>query len=298
MGLKIIDKINLAIFFKFIIVIIINFLNVSIIFGSVDGDIYIKRAKTFENHNEYLDAMEVLNFGYEETGDLRILYKWIEMDETLYNKLITRNYPDKKEKTSETPYNKLIEKYVFFKYTGIAETLKKLITLIPKKKNAGETLAVSEYMKLSHPKLKSILEKEKFTYLENDNEFQRIVSLIQKNKELLGKIANSRCGYISYIISLSLDNIYNTIKPYKNNWWLSEKEKSIFFNAAKELAKSVNNELLMSANQDVRDKFFEIYSLIKQKIGQAEFEELKVLQSLQETTLSEQKKGPLYWLEK
>ena len=75
------------------------------------------------------------------------------------------------------------------------------------------------------------------------------------------------------------------------------KDKEAFKTAVKNLSASCHQNLLMQSNDEVRFQFFEVQKVLKAQAGKEEFEELKVLTTLQDSNDPSKKRGADAWWE-
>ncbi len=258
---------------------VICFCNISTASDPSNVSLYIEKADIFEKDNDYKRAREILEYGLEETNSLSILSEWQKMDNELYDQIV--------KETISLYYNGIL-KIAYFDYSD--SEIKKQESVIQ------QNLANYEVLKISQRKLLSFLDKEKIASIDDDKRFNEVVALIQTNKQLLKNIAKSRCNLLSDTVDYKMYDIYSSIWHLRNNLWLSKKEKDELYKAVKRLANCTNKDVLMTARQGVRDYFFDLYRFIKRIAGKAEWEELKTIQSLQETIGSQKKMGEELWV--
>ena len=61
------------------------------------------------------------------------------------------------------------------------------------------------------------------------------------------------------------------------------------------MARGSYKDLLLQSHEDVRDQFYHVYSFLKETAGDKEWEDLKVLQTLIDSTSSAKKTGADLW---
>lgn len=126
-----------------------------------------------------------------------------------------------------------------------------------------------------------------------------LIDYSKRIKELKANIKNKRTQFISYdVISPYLADVARWLVISKGKWYLMIfEDKEAFKKAVKNLSMACHQTLLMQSNDEVRFQFFEVQKVLKAQAGKEEFEELKVLTTLQDSNDPSKKRGADAWWE-
>ncbi|MCX8163731.1 MAG: hypothetical protein N3D10_04245, partial [Candidatus Micrarchaeota archaeon] len=240
---------------------------------------------------------------YDATEEPLILKYWLEFNRRWFNKFnhnvshsITFWKPCEKCKKMKTknlldeikqPYYYIVHPYIGFflfkkeidRKNQFLYEINNPVPVIPIDE-AKSILNKYDSLKKSHDELcKHFIEILKNSRQET---FKYFLDL-KKDADMLKKhIIEQRKLYLSYnIISPYIARTEQLIFLSSNASILSiGHNKELLAEAVKTLAQGVSKDLILQAEQDVRQQFFYVIKKIKDLAGTAEFEELKTLQSL------------------
>lgn len=128
-----------------------------------------------------------------------------------------------------------------------------------------------------------------------NNQKNELILLLNKQSNLKKEIKYSYKTYISYTeISPYLAYADYYIYLANDHWFGHDDELK---KAAKSISHGAYKDIILQANEDVRDQFYEVYSKLKEVAGSKEWEDLKVLQTLSNTMSVKKKTGINLWWE-
>lgn len=292
-------------------------------FSSQSHDESIKRAKFLEKQGEHEVARKILQNLFHETDDISILHEWIEFDQKIFHDLSLLNDhksihswtvfdPKKKETKAEKikRYGKNI--FVLINTFGISGVPQYLWDSETNRKKIIQfefdypypTISIDEARKVinSYDVLKrssNILVKNlDFLLMRPDvKNVEEVLKIKSELNDHFKQVAFTRSNYISYdVISPSLNRAKQLIFLADNAKLLSIGHSSdLLREAVKVMEQGAYHEIILQAHQDVRDEFLEVYKLLKNTAGSAEFEELKVFGTLQDKISRERMLGYERW---
>jgi hypothetical protein len=160
--------------------------------------------------------------------------------------------------------------------------------------NAKKILKQFDELKKSQKKLNYILKE--YIKESDTQEFKKILPLLKEVKNFKNNIKTRRTNFISYTV----------ISPY-----LADAQRYIILSdldtighneeylkkAAKSMAKGAYKDILLESNEDVRDQFYTVFQKLKNTAGEKEWEDLKVLQTLMDSSSDAKKTGADKWWE-
>jgi len=292
-------------------------------FSSQSHDESIKRAKFLEKKGEHEVARKILQNLFHETDDLAVLNEWIDLDRKIFHDLSLLN----KQKLLHSRFNpeKIYPKGEILKEFGksflinpwspILSTISSWDSIwdveIRRKKiiqfesdNPYPTIFIDEARKDIN--LYDVLKRSCNTLVKNLDfllerpDVKNVEDLLKIKSELndhFKQVAFTRSNYISYdVISPSLNRTKQLIFLAENAKILSIGHSSdLLREAVKVMEQGAYHEIILQAHQDVRDEFLEVYKLLKNTAGSAEFEELKVFGTLQDKISRERMLGYERW---
>jgi len=126
---------------------------------------------------------------------------------------------------------------------------------------------------------------------------EAVLKIKSELNEFFKNVAFTRSNYISYdVISPNLNRAKQLIFLSENAKLLSiGHESDLLREAVKVMEQGAYHDIILQAHQDVRDEFLEVYKLLKNTAGSAEFEELKVFGTLQDKIGRERMLGYERW---
>lgn len=167
------------------------------------------------------------------------------------------------------------------------------ITCIPVEV-AKKKIAQYDMLKKSQKKLK--LEWRKYLKsVSNKKELDDYIEILKKLNNFKKKIITRRTNYISYsVVSPYLADAQRNIELSNIDEIIGHNEEYLR-KAAKLMAKGAYNNILLQANEDVREQFYKVYQKLKETAGDKELEDLKVLQTLMDSSSKAKKTGADLW---
>jgi len=295
-----------------------------LLYGETTLDEGIKnKVEILNNQGEYEISRELLRDFIDEENKIDAMKFWISLDEKLLTELSynTNGTLTTVEKAKKNVTNVIIKavawysaeaiipstKLIYDKYTGksneyerieehsksISNLKNKYITLISINK-AKDILAKYDKLKKSQQRL-SILLKQ---YIKESNtmEFKQLLPILKTHKNLKNKIKTQRTNFISYtVISPYLADAHKYI--ILSNDDIVGHNEAYLQKAAQQMAKGAYKNILLESNEDVREQFYNVYRALKDVAGDKELEDLKVLQTLIESSSTQKQMGADKWWE-
>jgi len=296
----------------------------SIIFAN---DSLVKQIEILEKHKHYILSRQKLQENLNQGNSEKLLKLWMSMDKSLYNKLkqkikfnkrtifIPQNKHKKLKTTMIVGGTAIVGGAVTFFTGGLAapaaiaavgaasgaalvdnesidsdkksgEQISKLLVDL---QEAQKTIYEYNILKDSQTKLLNELNN-----LILNNQKNELILLLNKQSNLKKEIKYSYKTYISYTeISPYLAYADYYIYLADNHWFGHDNELK---KSVKAISHGAYKDIILQANEDVRDQFYEVYSKLKEVAGSKEWEDLKVLQTLSNTMSVKKKTGiDLWW---
>ena len=156
-------------------------------------------------------------------------------------------------------------------------------------KEAKEVLSLYNILKTSQINLHKQLET--FALAEPSNQ---IIGLMNEQSRLKKEIKERYQNYISYTIV----SPYLAFADYQifvsNEKWIGHDYDKLE-KAAKAMAKGAYKDILLESNEDVRDQFYRVFQRLKNTAGDKEWEDLRVVQTLVNSSSISKKTGIDIW---
>ena len=273
-----------------------------LLYGETTLDEGIKnKVEILNNQGEYEISRELLRDFIDEENKIDAMKFWISLDEKLLTELSYNS--NNKLTTIKKPNNTLtqvmmttsiliLDKYKEH-FKSIINLKNKYITLISINK-AKDILAKYDKLKKSQQVLAILLKK----YIKESNtiEFKQLLPILKSHKNLKNKIKTKRTNFISYtVISPYLADAHRKI--ILSNEDIVGHDETYFQEAAKQMAKGAYKNILFESHEDVREQFYNVYRSLKDVAGDKELEDLKVLQTLIESSSTQKQMGADKWWE-
>ena len=164
--------------------------------------------------------------------------------------------------------------------------------VLPDMKDVGITL--NNYKEIKKSLLFAYQVTKEFMETSSDADFiVRAISLNQRANSLLHQLVTDRCNYVSYHV------LSPRFAVAKRKLFLSKRDvvghdEDIVAEAV--VLMNVDGNFLLTANENVRLQFMDVLKQVKDLAGKAEYEQLKVLQSLAKKVSNDDDKGAKKWL--
>jgi hypothetical protein len=274
---------------------------------------------TLDNEQEYLTARELLKDFIDKNNKIDSLKFWLEQDEKIFNNLYFENkgltYIDsqniitKKEIEKDTTISGISQLipivglvttgYMANKYNNKINEKKEYLDnyYIPlyNIEKAKYILKEFDFLKKSQDRLNYILKE--YIKQANTQEFKHILPLLKEVKNFKNKIKTRRSNFISYtVISPYLANAQKYIMLSNLDNLIGHNEEYLK-KAARSMAKGAYKDILLESNEDVREQFYTVFQKLKDTAGEKEWEDLKVLQTLMNSSSNAKKTGADKWWE-
>jgi hypothetical protein len=289
-----------------------------------------QKVDLLERRGEYKSARVFLRNEYLKTGNVDILLKWIEMDKEVFDRLRrSDNHFSIQEWTpyvhsaNETKTEKTVRwsKYFvsvpldwmggFGMASGSAvagqteydrrkefeyESSHPVYTL--SKSQIQSTLDKYKMLKHSHSDMMRILDQ--LMVQSSGDILNTAIELKKAQKSYFEDVAKRRCNYISY------DTISPALNRTKQLIFLSENAEVLSIGHSMDYLRDAvefmgqgagDQQLILEAEPDARMQFMDVYRLLKETAGTAEFEELKVFAKLQDKIGGERSLGYQRWMD-
>ena len=291
-----------------------------------------QKADLLERQGEYEPARAFLRNEYLKTGNMSILLKWIEMDKGVFDRLRGNNnhffiqpWTPYEHSASETKTEKALRWGKYFSLLGGGDPLPssrvgRLLWMVggqteyDRKKELEyetshpvETISKTEIentldrykmLKRSHLDMMRVLDQ---LLVQSDGDvLNSAIELKKAQKQYYEDVVQRRCKYISYnAISPALNRAKQLIFLSENAKILSVGHSMDYLRQAVEFIGqgAGDQELVLEAEPDVRMEFLEVYRLLKETAGTAEFEELRVFARLQDKIGGERSLGYQRWMD-
>ena len=289
-----------------------------------------QKVDLLESQGEYETARTFLKNEYLKTCEMDILIKWIEIDKEVFDRLRKSNnhfsiqpWTPYEHSVNETKTEKAVRwgKYFlsvpldwmggFGAASGSAaagqseydrrkefdyELSHPVETL--SKSQIQNTLGSYKMLKRSHLDMMRVLGQ---LLVQSDGAaLNNAIELRKTQKQYYGDVAKKRCYFISYdVISPALNRTKQLVFLSENAKILSIGHSMDYLRQAVEFMGqgAGDQQLILAAEPDVRMEFIEVYRLLKETAGTAEFEELRVFARLQDKTGGERSLGYQRWME-
>jgi len=290
-----------------------------LVYGNTTLDQSIKnKIEILDKESEYETSRELLRDFIDKDNKIDAIKFWLSLDSKLLNKLNSNmkyqltliNYKPM-NKVKETVKDNLVYlipyaggmKTAYDAYNGdlayqrndkSIEGLKtKHIHLVPIR-NAKQILTKYNELRKSQQALKRLLNR--YIKESNINEFKTLLSILKNYKNLKNKIKTQRTNFVSYsVVSPYLADAHRNI-IISNDDAIGHDE-SYLQKSARLMAKGAYNDILLESNEDVRNQFYNVFKLLKETAGEKELEDLKVLQTLMDSSSKQKQNGADKWWE-
>ena len=241
---------------------------------------YLAKADYLLNQNQIRLAREIIQDGYQVTGDMTLLDRWLEVDKRLFDELKIQN--QKRTLSQLASVGSLPPSRNFWsnRQQQIQYEINNPIATLSFTE-VDQVLEGYEQLKLSLIKLGTVLQDKIREVTSQD--LPQIEKQWRQYQSMVDEIKQSRYDYISF----------DVLSPYlaraEQQIFLAENMSSLFSayspeilqQAVKTLAKTDHQNILFEADPAVRDQFFRVYSLFQNLAkGQIRMEELFIVQKV------------------
>jgi hypothetical protein len=268
-----------------------------------------------DNEKEYQTARELLNDFITNDNKMDSLRFWLEQDKKILQNLYFTNDSltiisyNTQNNNYETAKDIAISNIPFFGLGITAYRAYNSDTAYQKKEkqrrdlenyyislydisNTKKILKQFDVLKQSQDKLSHIFKE--YIKQANTQEFKNILPLLKEVKNFKNKIKISRTNFISYtVVSPYLANAQRYI-ILSNSDIIGHNEKYLG-KAVRSIAKGAYKDILLESNEDVREQFYTVFQKLKDIAGEKEWEDLKVLQTLMDSSSNDKKTGSDRW---
>ena len=275
----------------------------------------VEKARFLEKQGEHKTARTFLMNEYFKSGNMVILRKWIELDKELFDVLRNSNnyfsiqpWIPYKHSANESKTEKAVRWAIFLTPVRSGQTeYDRRKEVEYESSHPIETLAESQiektldtYKILKQSYLEMMRVLDQLIAKTGLADLKETIEIKRAQKEFFEEVAQRRSQFISYdVISPSLNRTKQLI-------FLSEHDKIFSIGhsmdylrqAVKFMGKGAGDQqLILQAEPDVRREFVEVYKLLKETAGAAEFEELKFFAKLQDKIGEKRSVGYQRWME-
>lgn len=302
---------------KFIIIIVTL---VSLLYGNKILDKNIKnKINILNNQFEYEISRELLRSSIDKDNKIDAMKFWISLDEELLDEL-NHNIKDALTIVSPLPMSKteadnrdwlwhcipIVGDLIVLKKaedgTLPSQKLAKLHIKLEDKhidvltiKAAKTYLNLYDELKKSQQTLKQLIDD--YSIQDDTSEFKLLVQILKSYNSLKNKIKTQRINFISYsIVSPYLADAHRYIILSNYRRGIGHNERDLQ-KAAQQMAKGAYKDILLESNEDVRKQFYNVYQALKNVAGDKELEDLKVLQTLMDSSSKQKQTGSDKWWE-
>ena len=275
-----------------------------LLYGNTTLDQNIKnRIEILDNESEYEISRELLSNIINNDNKIDAMNFWLELDKKIlyslnYNIHTKRTIISKTITLSSglTHLWDLIAGAILGNNTNKKLDLNKIIYIRSLDQNINliapekvhQTLNIYNELKKSQQIFKMILNN--YLKTSNKTELNTILAILKSYNDLKNKIKKQRTNFVSYsVISPYLAESYRKLSYKDGSGYLQE--------SARLMAKGVYNDILLESKEDVRNQFYNVYSLFKRRAGDKELEDLKVLQTLMNSSSKQKQNGADKWWE-
>ena len=301
-------------------IVMLSVILVCLLQASTTLDKSIKnKVEILNNQSEYETSRELLRDFIDKDNKIDAMNFWISLDERLLNELnnnirytITSIMYNPKNKIVGMAKDSILDNLIPFvslavtayvAYNGDTEYQKhsksinnlknEHINLISLNR-AKDILEKYNKLKKSQQTLKQLLNK--YIIESNDSEFKSLLPILTNYKSLKNKIKTQRTNFVSYtVVSPYLADAHRYI--ILSNDDIVGHNENYLQKAAEQMAKGAYKDILLESNEDVREQFYNVYRLLKDVAGDKELEDLKVLQTLMDSSSRTKQNGADKWWE-
>jgi hypothetical protein len=235
---------------------------------------YIRESKLLLNQQNFSLAREMLKDAYKATGEPVLLFKWIEVDERLFEQLKVKNKQNAlSQRYDDTVFNQSWN-FLANRSRQVQYEKEHPISTLPISE-VDDVIEGYEQLKLSVVKLDQILPK-----VENDSAEMR--QLVDKYQAFAEQMNLTRYDYISFdVISPYLARADQQIFLADNAYYFSISYSSeLLHEAVKTLAKSTHQGLIFDSYPVVRKQFVTVYKTLME-LGEDDVKEFEEFQAIQ-----------------
>jgi len=288
---------------------------------AVSPEHIVEKAIFLEKQGEHKTARTFLMNEYFKSGNMVILRKWIELDKELFDVLRNSNnyfsiqpWIPYKHSANESKTEKAVRwgKYsvfwIFPTTTIVGQTeYDRRKEVEYESSHPIETLAdlqiektLDTYKLLKQSYLEMMRVLDQLIAKTGLADLKETIEIKRAQKEYFKEVAQRRSQFISYdAISPSLNRTKQLILLSEHDKILSIGHSMDYLRQAVEfMGKGAGDQqLILQAERDVRMEFVEVYKLLKETAGAAEFEELKFFAKLQDKIGEKRSVGYQRWME-
>lgn len=287
----------------------------------VEVDSLIEKVKSLEKNGDYKNSRIILAKELGSKFSHQIVSYWIQSDQKILDSISVKNKSIsifEPNKRSATEYWAIFKEVAdssvckdpapvrvgkssseYLKEKRLKNDENKNFDLLTHNK-ISETLEIFDVLKFSVSTLQTILDltiQQNFKQIDQD-ELSKLNGYKKQTKEMKVEIKDKHTQFLSYdVVSpyLAAVNQWLYLAKAKGTWFqLNEKAFDI---AIKNLSLACHHQKLMECSEEVRLQFFEVQKTLKSMVGKEEFEELKVLTTLQDSNDPSKKRGADAWWE-
>lgn len=276
------------------------------------------KVEILNNQSEYETSRELLRDFIDKDNKIDAMNFWISLDERLLNEL-NNNIRYTITSIMYNPKNETVYMAKYFilhaipvvdlavdahdaynwdteyqKHSKSINNLKNEHINLISLNRAKDILEKYNKLKKSQQTLKQLLNK--YIIESNDSEFKSLLPILTNYKSLKNKIKTQRTNFVSYtVVSPYLADAHRYI--ILSNDDIVGHNENYLQKAAEQMAKGAYKDILLESNEDVREQFYNVYRLLKDVAGDKELEDLKVLQTLMDSSSRTKQNGADKWWE-
>ena len=300
-------------------IVMLSVILVCLLQASTTLDKSIKnKVEILNNQSEYETSRELLRDFIDKDNKIDAMNFWISLDERLLNEL-NNNIRYTITSIMYNPKNETVYMAKYFilhaipvvdlavdahdaynwdteyqKHSKSINNLKNEHINLISLNRAKDILEKYNKLKKSQQTLKQLLNK--YIIESNDSEFKSLLPILTNYKSLKNKIKTQRTNFVSYtVVSPYLADAHRYI--ILSNDDIVGHNENYLQKAAEQMAKGAYKDILLESNEDVREQFYNVYRLLKDVAGDKELEDLKVLQTLMDSSSRTKQNGADKWWE-
>lgn len=294
-----------------------------------DDESLLKKVKLYEEKENYVNSRVIMAKELSSNFSHKIVSYWIQSDQKLLDSLIVKNeristFEPTKISWSER-FHSIHDPLVYLSNNSPttppvapppprawkdypSERMKEERLKKDENKNFGElaknditaTLKKFDNLKMSVSTLQTVIDhriQQDYKQIDQD-ELDKLNEYKKQAEKMKIEIKNKRTRFLSYdAVSpyLAVASQYLYLAKAKASWF--QRNKEVFDTAIKNLSLACHHQMLMECSKDVREQFFEVQKELKAMVSEKEFEELKVITTLQDSNDTSKKRGADAWWE-
>lgn len=241
---------------------------------------YLSKADYLLTQNQIRLAREIVQDGYQVTGDMTLLGRWLEVDKRLFDELKIKSQKRALSQLASVGSLPPSRNFLSNRQWQIQYEINNPIATLAFTE-VDQVLEGYEQLKLSLIKLGTILQDKIREIASQD--LPQIEKQWRQYQSMVNEVTQSRYDYISF----------DVLSPYlaraEQQIFLAENMSSLFSSyspeilqqAVKTLAKTDHQNILFEAAPEVREQFFRVYGLFQNLAkGEIQMEELFIVQKI------------------